>query len=162
MSYLKSFITFTLIFSSLGISAQQKTDYKFSFGPKEVPGYIKVEPSRVYSTENQYGFDFGTSPVAIERWGKKPLTSGFCTSDNPFFFSAALPEGNYNFKIITGDLEKPSLTTVRAESRRLIFENAVTVFLAGNSTVVDQDDDPWASWGMGSSPALSKATIKLR
>ncbi|MCX6262259.1 MAG: rhamnogalacturonan acetylesterase, partial [Bacteroidia bacterium] len=26
-------------------------------------------------------------------------------------------------------------------------ENAVTVFLAGNSTVVDQDDDPWASWG---------------
>lgn len=25
--------------------------------------------------------------------------------------------------------------------------DAVTVFLAGNSTVVDQDDDPWASWG---------------
>lgn len=26
-------------------------------------------------------------------------------------------------------------------------EDAVTVFLAGNSTVVNQDDDPWASWG---------------
>ncbi|MFN8241524.1 MAG: rhamnogalacturonan acetylesterase [Bacteroidales bacterium] len=26
-------------------------------------------------------------------------------------------------------------------------EKPVTVFLAGNSTVVDQDDDPWASWG---------------
>ena len=26
-------------------------------------------------------------------------------------------------------------------------ETAVTLFLAGNSTVVDQDDDPWASWG---------------
>jgi len=26
-------------------------------------------------------------------------------------------------------------------------ENAVTLFLAGNSTVVDQDDDPWTSWG---------------
>ena len=25
--------------------------------------------------------------------------------------------------------------------------DAVTVFLAGNSTVVDQDDEPWASWG---------------
>ncbi|BAV08881.1 Lysophospholipase L1 [Filimonas lacunae] len=24
---------------------------------------------------------------------------------------------------------------------------AITVFLAGNSTVVDQDDEPWASWG---------------
>jgi lysophospholipase L1-like esterase len=26
-------------------------------------------------------------------------------------------------------------------------DNAVTLFLAGNSTVVDQDDDPWTSWG---------------
>lgn len=25
--------------------------------------------------------------------------------------------------------------------------SAVTVYLAGNSTVVDQDDEPWASWG---------------
>lgn len=213
MNHLKSLITFTLIFFSLNISAQQKTDYKFSFSPKEVPGYIKVEASKAYSAENQFGFDFGTSPVAVDRQGKKPLTSGFCTSDKPFFFSVALPEGNYNIKIITGDLKNQSETTVRAESCRLIFEkavtkpgryltleaiinirvpeitgtnekvikkprelnkldwdekltfeftgsrpcicaleiskaeNAVTVFLAGNSTVVDQDDDPWASWG---------------
>jgi lysophospholipase L1-like esterase len=213
MNHLKSLITFTLIFFSLNTSAQQKTDYKFSFGPKEVPGYIKVEPSRAYSAENQFGFDFGTSPEAVDRQGKKRLTSGFCTSDKPFFFSIALTEGNYNIKIITGDLKNQSETTVRAESRRLIFEkavtkpgryltleatiniripeiagtnekvikkpgelnkldwdekltfeftgsrpcicaleiskaeNAVTVFLAGNSTVVDQDDDPWASWG---------------
>ena len=26
-------------------------------------------------------------------------------------------------------------------------DNATTVFLAGNSTVVDQDNEPWASWG---------------
>ncbi|MEO5911640.1 MAG: rhamnogalacturonan acetylesterase [Pelobium sp.] len=26
-------------------------------------------------------------------------------------------------------------------------EDQITVFLAGNSTVVDQDDEPWASWG---------------
>jgi lysophospholipase L1-like esterase len=26
-------------------------------------------------------------------------------------------------------------------------ENAITVFLAGNSTVVDQDREPWAAWG---------------
>jgi len=207
------FLTLVTFYSTISLIAQQKTDYKFSFGPKEVPGYIKVEPSRIYSSENQYGFDFGTSPEAVDSQDKKPLTSGFCTSNNPFFFSVALPEGNYNIKIIAGDLKKPSVTTVRAESRRLIFEkavtkpgryltleatinirvpeitgtnekvikkprelnkldwdekltfeftgsrpcicaleiskaeNAVTVFLAGNSTVVDQDDDPWASWG---------------
>jgi hypothetical protein len=103
-----------------------KTDYKFSFGTKEVPGYTKVDPSRVYSISNVYGFDFGTNPVIVDREGKKPLTSGFCTSENPFFFSVALPEGNYNIKIITGDLKGSSITTVRTESRRLIFENAVT------------------------------------
>jgi hypothetical protein len=43
--------------------------------------------------------DFGTSPVSIDRNGKKPLTSGFSTSDKPFFFSVALPEGNYDITI---------------------------------------------------------------
>jgi lysophospholipase L1-like esterase len=208
-----AFASLISLCSVISLPAQQKTDYKFSFGPKEVPGYIKVDPSRVYSAETLYGFDFGTNPIAVGRQGKKPPTSGFCTSNNPFFFSVALPEGNYNIKIITGDPEKLSETTVRAESRRLIFEKAVTkpgryltleatinirvpeiagtnekvikkprelnkldwdekmtfeftgsrpcicaleiskaenpltVFLAGNSTVVDQDDDPWASWG---------------
>jgi lysophospholipase L1-like esterase len=214
MRIIKLLLLLLATFNSLiSFPSQQRTDYKFSFGPKEVPGYTKVDPSRVYSAETQYGFDFGTCPVAVDRQGKKPLTSGFCTSDHPFFFSVALPEGNYNIKIITGDLKGSSITTVRAESRRLIFEkavtepgryqtleatlnirvpeiagtnemvikkprelykldwdekltleftgsrpcisaleiskaeNAVTVFLAGNSTVVDQDDDPWASWG---------------
>jgi lysophospholipase L1-like esterase len=205
-------LAFILLFSQIS-SAQEKTSFKFSFGPgKEVPGYIKVNPQDVYSAAKGYGFDFGTTPAAIDRGGKT-LTSGFCTSDKPFFFSVKLPAGNYDVKIITGDTKEPSFTTVRAESRRLIFEKistepakfstltstinirtpeigntgetvkrkprelnklnwdekltfeftdrhpcicaleitkndkATTIFLAGNSTVVDQDDDPWASWG---------------
>lgn len=209
---LKKPLFLLLLFSST-LSAQQKTSYKFSFGKKEIPGYIKVDPTVIYSDEKGHGFDFGTLPVGVDRDTKKPLTSGFVTSDKPFFFSVALPEGNYNIKILTGDLKESSVTTVRAESRRLIFEkvktapgkfaslsatinirvpeivgtnekvikkprerykldwdnkmtfeftdtrpcicaleitkveNVVTVYLAGNSTVVDQDDDPWASWG---------------
>jgi lysophospholipase L1-like esterase len=210
---IRKLLVFVLLFAQ-AVSAQQITNYKFSFGPaKEVTGYIKVDPSQKYSETAGYGFDLGTIPFAVDRAGKKPLTSGFCTSDKPFFFSVALPEGNYNVKITFGDLKEASQTTVRAESRRLIFEkiqtetgkflkltatiniripvigdtgeevkrkpreqnkldwdnkltfefsdkrpcinaieisriyDAVTVFLAGNSTVVDQDDDPWASWG---------------
>jgi len=209
----KRLIILAFLFSQ-AVTAQQITSYKFSFGPaKEVPGYIKVDPSRKYSPENTYGFDFGTIPFAIDRGGKKPLTSGFITGDKPFFFSVSLPEGNYDIKITFGDMKDASLSTVRVESRRLLFEkiktesgkfqkleatvnirvpaigdtgeevkrkpremnkldwdnkltfeftdkrpcicaleitrtiDAVTVFLAGNSTVVDQDDDPWASWG---------------
>ncbi|MCJ7447615.1 MAG: rhamnogalacturonan acetylesterase [Bacteroidales bacterium] len=210
---IKKLTILILLFSQV-ISAQQITSYKFSFGPaKEVPGYIKVGPSQKYSSETSYGFDFGTIPFAVDRGGKKPLTSGFITSDRPFFFSVNLPEGNYNIKITVGDIKEASQTTVRVESRRLIFEkiktepgkfknltttvnirvpaigntgeevnrkpreqnklnwdnkltfefsdkrpcicaleisrvyDVVTIFLAGNSTVVDQDDDPWASWG---------------
>lgn len=207
-------ILFSLLHTPCTLAAQEITSYKFSFGPaKEATGYVKVTPADKYSAQTGYGFDFGTIPFAIDRGGKKPLTSGFCTSDKPFFFSVNLPAGNYNIKIITGDLKESSLTTIRVESRRLIFEkistepgkfrtlaatvnirtpgigdtgeevirkprelnklnwdekltfeftdkrpcicaleisrtvDAVTVFLAGNSTVVDQDDDPWASWG---------------
>jgi hypothetical protein len=61
-------LSFLIFLFTQSLSGQQKTDYKFTFGSKEIPGYIRVE-------------------------------------------------------------------------------NAITVYLAGNSTVVDQDDDPWASWG---------------
>ncbi|MGD0340231.1 MAG: rhamnogalacturonan acetylesterase, partial [Bacteroidales bacterium] len=214
MRTFKILITLFLLGSTFYATAQQLTGFKFSFNPaKEVPGYIQVTPESKYSSETGYGFDFGTKPFAIDRGSSKPLTSGFCTSDKPFFFSVVLSEGNYNVKIITGDQKEPTMTVVRAESRRLVFEkvkteagkfqtltatinirvpqiagtndevkrkpremnkldwdnkmtfeftgkrpcicaleiekakDAVTIFLAGNSTVVDQDDDPWASWG---------------
>ena len=206
-------IVFLIILFTQALSAQQKTGFRFSFGSREIPGYTKVDPLEEYSVERGYGFDFGTVPEAIDRGGKKNIKSGFVTSNEPFFFSVKIPEGNYDIKIITGDPKEGSFTTIRAESRRLLFEqieikpgsyhtltatvnvrtpsiggsseeikrkpremnkldwdekltfeftdlrpcicaleitpsdDAVTVFLAGNSTVVDQDDDPWASWG---------------
>jgi lysophospholipase L1-like esterase len=209
---IKKLVFLFCVFSQV-LSAQPNTAYKFSFGSKEVPGYIKVDPSVKYSEKEGYGFDFGTEPMAIDRDTRKNILSGFVTSDKPFFFSVALLEGNYNIKILAGDLKDSSVTTVRVESRRLIFEkvktapgkfatlystinirvpeiagtnekvikktrelykldwdnkmtfeftdtrpcicaleitrveNVVTIYLAGNSTVVDQDDDPWASWG---------------
>jgi len=209
---LKKFIILGLVLSQ-ALNAQQAISVKFSFGQKTVPGYIRVDPADKYSEERGYGFDFDTSPVSIDQGGTNEVTSGHATSDKPFLFSVALPEGNYNIKVISGNITESSLTTIRAESRRLLFErvktepgkfatlsatinirvpeikgttemvikkpreefklnwdnkmtfefngerpcicaleitkteDAVTIFLAGNSTVVDQDDDPWASWG---------------
>ncbi|CAN5339212.1 rhamnogalacturonan acetylesterase [soil metagenome] len=135
-----------------------------------------------------------------------------CASDQPFFFDVALPEGNYDVSVTLGDPVQASVTTVKAESRRLMLEqvstkagelarrrftvsvrtpyfangdsvrrkpreygtntwddrltlefngvhpsvreidiaparNPITVYLAGNSTVVDQNVEPWAAWG---------------
>ena len=207
-------IIFLFVALSLSAIAQQKTSYKFSFGQAKVPaGYTQVKPEMAYSKEVGYGFDFGTKPISVDRGGKDALKAGFCTSDKPFYFSVALPEGNYAVKITMGDLKEATTTTVRAESRRLMLEkvqtapgkfetktimlniripeiagttnkvklkpreltklnwddkmtlefantrpcinaieitkveDAITVYLAGNSTVVDQDDEPWCSWG---------------
>ena len=135
------------------------------------------------------------------------------TSNKPFSFSVAVPDGNYRVTVTLGNKKKAGQTVVRAESRRhyvdmvstkkgkfqtvafvvnkhnpvisgnervklkprevdyknwddslnLSFcglapavqriqiepvkDNVTTVFLCGNSTVVDQEDEPWASWG---------------
>lgn len=42
---------------------------------------------------------------------------------------------------INGD--KPCISSLKIER----VNNIPTIFLAGNSTVVDQDNEPWASWG---------------
>jgi hypothetical protein len=72
-------IIFLLITLSLGAIAQQKSSYKFSFGPaKALAGYSQVKPEMAYSKEDGYGFDFGTKPTSIDRGGKDALKAGFC------------------------------------------------------------------------------------
>ena len=129
-----------------------------------------------------------------------------------FYFSAKVPEGNYKVTARLGNSSLKSITTIKAESRRLMIEKCTTdtgefitvtftvnvrtpqindstsiilkprehkylnwdnkltlefagfnphvcsieieeytpnktIYLAGNSTVTDQNDEPWASWG---------------
>lgn len=134
------------------------------------------------------------------------------TSNKPFNFSVAVPDGNYRVTVTIGNKKKFGQTAVRAESRRHYVDmvttkkgkyetvsfvvnkhspvikgdvrvklkprevdyknwddslslsfcglnpaiqrikiepimDVATVFLCGNSTVVDQENEPWASWG---------------
>lgn len=175
-------------------------DYQFDFSEKKKveKGAIQISSDSIYPCEGGYGYDFLPAPA------KK--------SNDPFFFSVDVPDGNYLVTVTLGNARKAGSTTVRAESRRLFLENiptrkgefltyrftvnkrntviadgekvqikereknklnwddkltfefngdapclvslkiepindVVTVFLAGNSTVVDQDNEPWASWG---------------
>ncbi len=204
-------ISLAAVASVWGTSAHaqnKQTSYKFDFGSgKPKAGFIPVAASKTYT--GNYGFDFGTSAQSVTRSGK---TSGFITSDKPFYFSVAVPEGNYKVTLTLGDPQGTSQTMVKAESRRLMLESIdtqpneikkvsfvvnvrmpeistggqvklkprevgkldwddrltleftsakpcidamevekvddqITVYLAGNSTVVDQDDEPWAAWG---------------
>lgn len=189
-----------LAFGLLAAISTEAQTYKFDFtqGKKSKDGYTKITATDKFSKEKGYGYDLQAAPE-----GK---------STTPFFFSVAVPDGNYHVTAIIGNKTRVGETSVRGESRRLFFENlktkkgeqkectftinkrnphitdtedvkikprerfklnwddkltlefngnaptlseliieqvndVPTVFLCGNSTVVDQDNEPWASWG---------------
>ena len=202
-----------LLLLSAGTVSAQTTSFKIEFGSGKVKdGYTAITPATAFTSQLGYGLDFGSTAQAVDRGGKDPLKASLITSDKPFFFSVNVPEGNYKVTVTLGDAKDSSVTTVRAESRRLMLEKVVTkpgefvtktfivnirkrpistggevhtntrevnkldwddkltlefngkrpavsavqidkvedqitVYLAGNSTVVDQDDEPWCSWG---------------
>jgi lysophospholipase L1-like esterase len=119
--------------------AQSQPTYKFDFGPGDVaPGYTQVMPANVYTKEAGFGFEPGATIVCQNRGARDPLRADFCTSDTPFYFSVALPEGNYNVTITFGDAQGDSITTVKAELRRLMLERVQTLpgkFITRNFTV---------------------------
>ena len=107
--------------------AQSKPRYKFDFGPGKVaPGYTQVTPASVYTKETGFGFEPGATIACQDRGTKDALRSDFCTSDKPFYFSVALPEGNYTVKVTFGDAQGETTTTVKAELRRLMLERVLT------------------------------------
>ena len=100
---------------------------KFDFGSGKVaPGFTQILPAAVFTPERGYGFDLGSKVVAVDRGGDDALRGDFCTSDQPFFFSAVLPEGNYKVTVTLGDAAGESANTVKAESRRLMLEKVQT------------------------------------
>jgi lysophospholipase L1-like esterase len=104
-----------------------QTSFKFDFGSDQVPatsGFTKVLPSTAYSKESGFGFEPGAAVQAVDRGSKAPAKQDIIASDNPFLFSVAVPEGNYQVVVTLGDPAGESQTTVKAEIRRLMVENA--------------------------------------
>lgn len=194
----RSIIFPVLLLWGAGLHAQIKNSCKFNFDPnRKSTGYLAVAATDLYTNEKGWGFDLNTV---------------INTQNKPFYFSVKLPEGNYKVTLtLVGSPKAPLLTTVKAESRRLMLagvpvktgatvkktfivnvksrnisqdeqvalkpreltkldwddkltlefagsavlstleiekvEDQVTVYLAGNSTVVNQEDEPWGSWG---------------
>ena len=89
-------------------------NWKFDFGPGTVAlGYKQILAGTVYSKELGYGFEPGANVTCLDRGGKDALRSDFCASNQPFYFSVALPEGNYNVTVTLGDAEEETTTTVK-------------------------------------------------
>ena len=197
-----------IMLSAMTLSAQT---YNFSFDGRDKTA-TKIIPTDVFTKDKGYGYDFQDVIASA----KASQTETFKLSDGIFYFSVAVPDGNYKVTVTLGSKKAKGNTTVRAESRRLFVQNAVTkkgefkeysfivnkrnttinlpdgktdrvrikareqsklnwddkltieingdapacsgiriepandvptLWLCGNSTVVDQDYEPWASWG---------------
>lgn len=122
------FVTMLLGIGSSSVWAQNSSPpLKFDFGPGKVAsGYTQVIASSIYSKELGYGFEPGAAVQCLDRRGKDALRGDLCTSDKPFYFSVALPEGNYRVTLTLGDQSAATVTTVKAELRRLMLEKIET------------------------------------
>jgi lysophospholipase L1-like esterase len=101
-----------IILSFGGVAVCAQTSFKFAFGQQAEPGWTLVSPTNFYSAEAGYGFEPGA-----EVGGKD-----FLTGEKPFLFSVKLPEGNYAVTALLNDQTGDSVTTVKAEQRRLMLE----------------------------------------
>lgn len=93
---------------------------QFEFGSgKTHRGYVKVSPTSWYTDEAGYGFEAGAVLVAHG--------NSIASDQAPFYFSVKLPqEGNYKVTVTLGDSQIESVTTVKAELRRLMLERVRT------------------------------------
>jgi lysophospholipase L1-like esterase len=105
-----------LTWACVALSAQA-APWHFDFGLGQ------VKPDMVYSSEAGFGFEPG-SMVRLEAGPSR--RTGYLTSDHPFFFSVAVPEGDYRVTVRLGDKRGRSETTAKAETRRLMLEKVTT------------------------------------
>jgi lysophospholipase L1-like esterase len=90
--------------------------FDFSANGDAKPDWTKVAPTAVYSADTGYGFEPGAQITSADG-------GNIATSDRAFFFSAKVPEGNYLVTVTFGDSANATVTTLKAESSRLMEEN---------------------------------------
>lgn len=220
MRYSIIITAFALVLSS-SCSQEVKT-YRFGSGKSRKNATTLSAPVR-YQNADGYGFDFGHWDRVVIEAGEKP-GSGYCTSEVPFYFSIRISEGSYDVGVNIGNPNTESVTTIKAEARRVMLFNhplqkgetewirfnvnvrnpviggtdsirlkpreynymnwddrltlefsgrnqavrqitirpvkkVTNLYLAGNSTVTDQDHEPWASWGQMITPYFDRQVV---
>jgi lysophospholipase L1-like esterase len=186
------------------VGLKNRDQLRFAFGDSKDKRFLNLTSMATYSPKIGYGFEPGVT-----------LQDGIdgLSSNEPFYFSAKLPEGNYRVRATFAASKSPRPISIKAELRRLMIHNqkvstdgptvceftvnirrpeyaggmvrlkarekekemwawdenlalefntsgtvlstleiepepeAITVYLAGDSTVTDQPLEPWNSWG---------------
>ncbi|QDU55894.1 GDSL-type esterase/lipase family protein [Aeoliella mucimassa] len=112
-----------LLPSDTKLPEESMTVRRFDFGAGEAArGYWPVHADTVYNSDTGYGFESVDGVVASKSSDDAPSTD-YCQSEQPFYFSMALPEGSYEVQVSVPE-QHAGPTTVRAELRRLMVEQS--------------------------------------
>ncbi len=123
----RQFLLAVILGTALMMVVRAQTSWRFDFGPGPLArSYTQVLPSDLYSQERGYGFEPGAVVIGVTRDGKDALRSDLITSTQPFYFSVAVPPGNYRVTVSVGDQAAATATTIKAELRRLMLERVQT------------------------------------
>jgi lysophospholipase L1-like esterase len=119
-----------LLSSALLGSALSAATLKFDFGiGRAAPDHTLVTPETTFTHERGYGFEPGAELSVNDRGGGQEAAlarSHFITSAKPFHFTARVPqEGNYRVTVTLGDAAGESVTTIKAELRRLMVAEEI-------------------------------------
>ena len=87
---------FCILFSL--ITEAQTYKFDFTDSKKVKSGYIKIGENDTFSVNNKYGFDL--------------LKSIKVNDVEPFFFSIALPDGNYHITAIIGGKKRKAESSI--------------------------------------------------
>lgn len=110
--------------------------FRFDFGSGSVaPGFTAVTSDMIYTPERGYGFEPDHRVQGFYRDGGDALRGDGVVSAAPFNFTVDVPEGNHRVRVTLGAPNAPSITTIKAELRRLMVERVVTV--AGETKTVE-------------------------
>lgn len=106
-----------LVIESVGAAASAPLKFDFGSGAG-VPEAVQVSPDMLFTKERGFGFEPGATVAQTGRG---------IVSDQPFYFSARVPqEGNYRVSVTLGDEKTATTTTIKAELRRLMVEKIST------------------------------------
>src|SRR5438445_583498 len=103
--------------ATAGASGQTgRQPLRFALGTHAAPGFTLVRADDQYTATRGYGF-LGSPPSLIG--------NSVCGRE-PFLFAVDVPEGNYDVTVRLGSDESDSVTTLKAEARRLLLESLMT------------------------------------
>nr|WP_315249742.1 rhamnogalacturonan acetylesterase [uncultured Duganella sp.] len=122
MNQIKPILLALMLAGAASTAQAAPASWRFTFdAARPAAGSTVVQPDMQYSRARGFGFE----PGAAVRTASDGQRAAYLTADQPFFFSADLPEGNYNVTVTLGGAQAAT-TTVKAELRRLMLEQVAT------------------------------------